>query len=462
MAIDFLNEFGVGSKLDTVAMVEAMVKADIAPKQTSIDRRATDLELKISGTAQLKSAMQTLFDLASTYDDAREFSALSISQSDDSSVSAKFTDGSALPGVHNLEIDQLAQNSLFVSNEFANYDQDLNNGNPGSFSFKLSSGQLQTITLNANEVTLENLTNAINDLDGGVNAKIIETSSGVYRLFMESDESGYENEIIISSDLFGIGTNQTKVGQDAVIQYNGIEITRSTNNVQDLIEGVQLDLESISTGLFSITIQQDTVQQKEKIKTLVAGFNAFFSKVNELKAVEANGNAQGELYGDSLVKEIHSAIKDVLLAESSVSGDDVKRLSDIGIAIDRFGVFQIDENILSESLSNNYEGIQSLFTADTNGESLYGSNDSGLAGNVRKRLNDYLKYKGVMFEREISNSNVANDLIEETDTLKFLEEGLTDRYTKKFSAMNRIISEMNTLKEYLDGQLSNLPYTSKK
>jgi len=45
VAIDFLNEFGVGSKLDTVAMVEAMVKADIAPKQTSIDRRATDLEL---------------------------------------------------------------------------------------------------------------------------------------------------------------------------------------------------------------------------------------------------------------------------------------------------------------------------------------------------------------------------------------------------------------------------------
>ena len=67
-----------------------------------------------------------------------------------------------------------------------------------------------------------------------------------------------------------------------------------------------------------------------------------------------------------------------------------------------------------------------------------------------------------MFEREISNGNVANDLIEETDNLKFLEEGLTDRYTKKFSAMNRIISEMNTLKEYLDGQLSNLPYTSKK
>jgi len=462
VAIDFLNEFGVGSKLDTVAMVEAMVKADIAPKQASLDRRATNLELKISGTAQLKSAMQTLFDLASTYDDAREFSALSISQSDDSSVSAKFTDGSALPGVHNLEIDQLAQNSLFVSNEFASYDQDLNNGNSGSFSFKLSSGQLQTITLNANEVSLENLANAINELDEGVNAKIIETSSGVYRLFIESDESGYENEIIISSDLFGIGTNQTKVGQDAIIQYNGIEITRSTNNVQDLIEGVQLDLESISTGLFSITIQQDTVQQKEKIKTLVAGFNAFFSKVNELKAVETNGNAQGELYGDSLVKEIHSAIKDVLLAESSVSGDDVKRLSDIGIAIDRFGVFQIDENLLSESLSNNYEDIQSLFTADTNGESLYGSNDSGLAGNVRKRLNDYLKYKGVMFEREISNGNVANDLIEETDNLQFLEDGLTDRYTKKFSAMNRIISEMNTLKEYLDGQLSNLPYTSKK
>jgi len=38
---------------------------------------------------------------------------------------------------------------------------------------------------------------------------------------------------------------------------------------------------------------------------------------------------------------------------------------------------------------------------------------------------------------------------------------IEERYTKQFAAMNQIMAEMNSLKEYLDNQLSNLPNNNK-
>lgn len=56
---DILSKIGVGSGLDTTALIQALVDADSAPQKESLDRDEEDTEAKISALGMLKSNLQS-------------------------------------------------------------------------------------------------------------------------------------------------------------------------------------------------------------------------------------------------------------------------------------------------------------------------------------------------------------------------------------------------------------------
>ena len=62
--------------------------------------------------------------------------------------------------------------------------------------------------------------------------------------------------------------------------------------------------------------------------------------------------------------------------------------------------------------------------------------------------------------RDQFNAVVAQTETDQT-TLDDRKASIEARYTKQFTAMNRIMEEMNALKEYLDAQLDALPNNNK-
>lgn len=85
----------------------------------------------------------------------------------------------------------------------------------------------------------------------------------------------------------------------------------------------------------------------------------------------------------------------------------------------------------------------------------------GLAGDITILLGDYLAYNGTLdfmqsqFDGFIEQTELDQSELDERKT------SIEDRYTKQFTAMNKIMAEMNALKEYLDQQLENLPNNNK-
>ena len=85
----------------------------------------------------------------------------------------------------------------------------------------------------------------------------------------------------------------------------------------------------------------------------------------------------------------------------------------------------------------------------------------GLAGDITILLGDYLVYNGTLdfmqsqFDGFIEQAELDQSELDERKT------SIEDRYTKQFTAMNKIMAEMNALKEYLDQQLENLPNNNK-
>ena len=459
MATDYLNSLGVGSGLNTLELVSALVDAERAPKQSSIDRRASDVEIQISGMAQLKSALQGLQTAFSGLNDAREFNFLTVNNGNTDAVAVSAT-SAASAGTHLINVSQLAQRDIYVSDAQSSRTTDLNAGLAASFSFQVGTGSLQTINLAAGDVTLDNLADEINDLEVGVTAKVIQADSGDYRLFLESDETGTDYAITITDDLFGLFNNQVQAPQDAILSYNGVSITRASNQISDLIEGVTLNLKDTSLSSFTVDVVQDNTLAKERITSLVTAFNDFNTVMSALTAVETDDAEGGLLSGDRIVRDIQNQARSIFIDEGSSSGENIERMSDMGISIDRYGVFQIDDALLTDALTDHYDEVKSFFTADTNNQTTFSPAAKGLSGDLLAQLDEYLKFDGTVARRELTNAKTAAGLLNEEKELDAAMVSVEERYTKRFTAMNRAIAEMNSLKDYLENQLKNLPFTS--
>ena len=66
------------------------------------------------------------------------------------------------------------------------------------------------------------------------------------------------------------------------MKYEGITVTRPTNNVDDLVPGVTINLHEPTEKAETISIKPDTEQSKQAIISLVANYNRVMAEINIL------------------------------------------------------------------------------------------------------------------------------------------------------------------------------------
>jgi len=132
----------------------------------------------------------------------------------------------------------------------------------------------------------------------------------------------------------------------------------------------------------------------------------------------------------------------------------------MGVAVQRDGTYEVDTTTLATALKGNYDDVTKVFSANTNSQTLYGTADRGIAGDMIKQISDYLSSTGVITTRENTYNSLQSTLTVEQSDLDDKAAAVEERYTKQFITMNKIMDEMKSMQKYLDGQLSNLPFTA--
>ena len=344
METDYLQAMGVGAGFDTKKIVTAIVDAEKAAKQASIDRKTKDVDASVSGMAQLKSSLQTLQTSFAKVDDKSEFNFSSLSNSSPANVYANFNTSNALPGTYKVSVSQLAQNDVYQSASVSEtlevdtytlsaavssggsasftyggttytkaFDTDaattmaglvaaINAGSAGStvaavatnsnvftltkdagsdtqmtqgtiagttdgsttlsisiadttagvgavtvdqngtsaatVVIQVGSGAAETVTLAAGSTSLTDLVTGINALTADVSARLVETSSGSYRVVVEGPQ-GSDNALTITDSVFGLQTTNVPevdtytlsagvaTNGSAVFTYNGTTYTQA-------------------------------------------------------------------------------------------------------------------------------------------------------------------------------------------------------------------------------------------
>jgi len=373
-----ISSLGVGSGVLNSDLVDQLVAAERGPKDNRLTQRTERTDALISAYGTLRSAVTELrlpMRQLGSADSLKSFSATSSGAGVDVSVSGS----DASRGSYNVKVISLAQSQALATREiFA--DRDATSVGQGTLT--LSVGDKTTeITIGDNNDTLQGLANSINDANAGVSAGVIDTGNG-YQLVLSADETGTANAVSISaadsdnnntddqglsrfafnSDMaLNSGLQQTIAASDAVMELNGVEVTRATNTIDDVVDGLSFNLTAL--GESNVKVEQDTAAVADRVQAFVDKFNELQNTINELSSFDSETGQGSILTGDSTVRNIQNQLKRVLSdIVPGLENANVRSLADVGISTDfRSGELQFDSQRFQQQLRENPDDVTALF-----------------------------------------------------------------------------------------------------
>ncbi len=379
---------GTASGIDTTALVDAAYAQKTAVAD-SIDVKISDNTDKISAytdlqslTESLQASLESLKSYYGTttadesiYDTKMAYIATSDSSVNTDNLLSMSVDDDAENGSYQVTIEQVATVMKVASNSQTSKTDAL--GIEGDFAIGLGDGESVTVTVSADQ-SLEDIVSSINALteDSGVSASIIKTGDSSYSLVLAGQNTAEEisYESLSGDDVFsaiglidetGSFVNVTQAAQEAIITIDGLQVTSSTNVIEDAIEGVTFSLVGASPGTtMTLDIDYDYSGLKDAITSFVEAYNAlreFVINQSSMTTDEETGETEtATLFSDTIMKSLSNELSNIvstLYASGSLS-----TLANIGITYDENNYLEIsDETALNNALLSNYEDVQALF-----------------------------------------------------------------------------------------------------
>lgn len=374
MAIDYLQALNIGSGLNTGDIIDALVEAERAPQASQITKREQNRTTEISSLGEVKQGFETMQTALAGYTGV---TGLQATQSGDS-LDIEISDATSASEFSNdIEISALATGQTLV---FGSFNSETASVGSGSLTFSFgtwnSDGSFtansdrtdETITIDSNNDTLTGLRNSINNADINVTASILKTDNDSYALVLKAREgAAHAMRIVASEDAGNAGladfeytsvdaSIQTVVASDAAFTLDGINISRETNEVTDLIDGITLTLKSTTSAAETIGADFDTNLASATMSLIVDEMNTLMTDLSTMLARGSNGDAGGPLAGDTLVRSLQRQLQ--AMTSTAIIGfqNNSIYMADYGVETNRDG-----------SLSFNTDTFQSAFEANPDG-----------------------------------------------------------------------------------------------
>ncbi|MFL1464645.1 flagellar filament capping protein FliD [Marinobacter sp. HN1S83] len=457
-----ITSLGAGSGIFSSDLLDQLVNAERKPTEARLDQRQQRTETRISAYGAIRSAMEEMRTSMEKLSSPEGMKAFSSSSSNESVAGVSVDALAANRGSYSLNVTQLAQSQSLASGAFADRDTTT----VGSGTLTLDVGGVTTdITVDGSNNTLEGLAASINDANAGVSAGVVDTGSG-FRLVLSAEESGIENSVKVSvtdddgnnTDTSGLsqfvfdGTTsnleETVAARDAQLEVNGIAISRPTNTVEGVVDGVTFDLKS--EGASTVKIERDADAVTENVQAFVDKFNAFQDMVDKVSGFDPDSGQGSVLTGDSTIRNIQSDLRRMLTEiPPGLENSPVRMLADVGIKTDpSTGKLEFDQARFKEQLDAHPEAMTALFAEKDGVE--------GIAERTVNVVSNFLASDGALATRTEGLNGDLEKIQEQRDRLEMRLEALEERLFNQFSAADSLIAQLNSTGDFVSQQLAAL------
>ena len=365
---------GIGSNIDVNSLVNQLLTLERRPLD-ALNKRKSFFNAELSAYGKISSNLSAFQSAISALKTTDSFKLFSTTAADTTLLTAS-ADSTASAGQHSLTITTLAQAQKLDSAAFA--DTTITTLGLGSLTFSNGVSSF-AVTIDATNNTLSGIVNAVNSGSSnfGVSASIVNDGTG-NRLLFSPNSTGTANALTVAVvdtgdlnnlDNFGLsrlsyvtgGFNltQRQTAANASFSVNGLAITKASNTVTDVIQGVTLNLKKAGTTTLDVAV--DTQGISDKVTTVVTAYNKL---ANDLKDLRKKG---GTLEADNTLLTIQSQLVGVLNVPATISGNAYSYLAEVGLALRSDGTLSLDATKFKSALSSSFNSVVNLFTNTTQG-----------------------------------------------------------------------------------------------
>jgi len=459
------NGLSAGSESNTELLIAAFRRT----KQPQIDALTQRKTLLENRQTFLNGFRTRLEDLKSKYSTFLESSAndkffSKKTTSSDTSIVTTSSESTSVSGTFSLRVNRLATNDVLVSDRKTASTVSALAGTSQNFEIDGIAYNVTIDGADSNETALSKVASAINgDTNSTVRASVVKDTGSTVRLSITSKKSGTDEYITFTdSALFtdlGItnaalspGTDtrlkltSTNAGfqkvkrtdLDASLTLDGIDVTRSSNTVTDLLSGVTLNLQKVqnpddaditlSTGNDSDSVAKNIIQP------LLDSYN------DSLRYLNSNTT---QLRADTALQSFRSRLRGTVSESVSSAGSgNPSFLTELGITIGSDGTLSItNKGKLDGLLADNPQKVADLFTGN-----------DGFAAKLDNVLNGFLGESGLI---NVRTTDLRSQIVSVDSRSKEVQkridsqaEGLRKEYENLQRNFLKAQAQFNTLSAF--------------
>lgn len=450
-----LTSLGVGSGLDVANLVSQLVAAKKAPQQNQITNQTNTANTQLSALGQVSAALSALQSAMAPLTDGSAFTARAVSSSDTTVLGASAT-GTPVNGSYNIVVTQLASALKASSGAFASSSTAVSTG---TLTIAVGS-QSMSLTLDSTNNSLAAIRDAINgaSTNPGVSATIVTGTDGAH-LVLSGTRTGAANGFSVSSSggdgklaalkydpaaSSGNGLSVVTAAADAKYSIDGLAASSAGNTVSSAIDGLTLNL--VKAGSSTLSVTSDTSKATSALTNLVNTYNSFVGIYQNLTKYDATSGTAGALLGDATLNSINNTLSSIIGGTANGAS-----LSSIGISLQVDGTLKLDSGKLATALGDGGKQVGALF-----------SGTNGFAAKLNAPLTSWVGSQGVLASRTSSIGQQLSDLANQQTALNSRMDSLTALYKAQFTALDTLMSKLNSTSTYLQQQFDALTNSSKK
>jgi flagellar hook-associated protein 2 len=458
---------GLVSGLDTNSIVTQLMDLEKQPI-TKLQTQQAAYNVQLTTYGSLKdtlSQLKTDTDNISTVANLTGFSA----SSGDSSLFTATADSSAAAGSYDITVQQLAASHKLTSSSFLKEDL----VGEGTLHLKVGTGDAIDISVSATD-TIADVAKSITDAKAGVKAAALFDGTN-YFLTLTAEETGSANVINLTatdSDTNNTDTNglsrlvydqgvttnltNTRDAADAIITVDGVtDIHRATNVMDDVIEGVTLNLLSAPDApgnQASLSITKNTSSMVSKINSFVTSYNQFLTYLQTAQGYNSETKVAGSLMGDATTNSIRTNLKS-LLSNKVLGNDSFSRLADLGISMNAKGKLEVNSTTLNNAISEHSDDVIQFFTQTTSGS-------EGFAVRMAKSLDAMIGTDGTIAARTKGIQSTIDGIDKKVSRLETQNTAFETRIRNQFNSLELLLSQFKTTGDYLTQQITGMQNTN--
>jgi len=374
--LSMINKTGSGYNIPVI--VDAIVDAVIIPGKEIVTAQKEKVDGTISGMASLKSSTlisQTTINKLSGSDD------YTMASTDSKTVNLSISNRSKLNAFsHTITNVTTAKPMVMLVNNWTSLTAD--NYTQNYLDIKVNGAAIDStlggvagrMDINSDNATV--LTAKLNAISG-IKAQMVKVSDTSYTMVVTS-EPGSSFSIVSPATSNRLNTSGTHSKTDvtassaASLTFNGVAITRSTNAITDLIDGVTVNLLSDNefdndaataapaTVTTTVSASRSSTKIQATVEGLIAELNLYKVDLNALGFVDEVGNADGQLANNSYLRGAKQKLMNLMTAPITGYGDSNIYFVEFGIKTAKDGSYVFDKTTFNRTYSNAPEKFDAL------------------------------------------------------------------------------------------------------